>query len=370
MRIDLAALLLALVVAIPAVDTAAIAQEKRMGTVTGRVVDAATGEPLENVNVYLSYTTIGTSSDAQGAYLLRVPEPGAYDLVFSIVGYTPGVRRIDVRRGDTLAIEARLEPALIETDPVEITVEPDAEWEKSLRQFTHIIVGRSEFSEQCTIFNPEVLNFETLGDTFIAAADRPLVVENRALGYRITLLLGEFLWSLSKDHGRYVIYPAFEEMVPENEDDRDEWEENRTFAYRGSIPHFFRSLISGSMSDERFTIYAGPLLELQSGGGHRVAEADFGIEPVDGLPAFTVNFPGYIRIEYAENQGPVNERFEARYRSNAVTRSLHPPPEASMIRMAGASVLVDSSGHLFDPLSIELRGEWALRRIEYLLPRD
>ena len=216
----------------------------------------------------------------------------------------------------------------------------------------------------------EVLRLEIRGDTLLASCDCPLVAENGALGYRLTILIAEFSWSTGRDYVRFVIYPLFTETVPAGSDEKEEWIANRSLAYRGSIPHFFRSLASNSSAAEHFTISAGPLLQLQNGEGRRVTDGDFRIDRVEGLQALAVSFPGHIRVEYNENPGQIVIPMENRYRTTALSRALHPPPLVTIIRMKGSSVVVDSSGHLFDPLSIELAGEWALRRIDDLLPRN
>ncbi|MDZ7716308.1 MAG: carboxypeptidase-like regulatory domain-containing protein [Balneolaceae bacterium] len=56
-------------------------------TVSGRVTDAETGEPIVGVNIYLANTTIGTTSRQGGNYVLKTTAKGPFRLVFSFVGY-------------------------------------------------------------------------------------------------------------------------------------------------------------------------------------------------------------------------------------------------------------------------------------------
>lgn len=63
--------------------TSAFAQES---IVTGRVTGAADGMPLPGVSVIVKATTIGTSTDADGNYQIRVPGNNAV-LVFRFLGY-------------------------------------------------------------------------------------------------------------------------------------------------------------------------------------------------------------------------------------------------------------------------------------------
>ncbi|HEX6941100.1 MAG TPA: SusC/RagA family TonB-linked outer membrane protein [Longimicrobiales bacterium] len=78
----LSAAALAVALLVPA---AAPAQQE--STVSGRVTDAATGQPLAGVQVSVKGTAIGTVTDGAGSYLIRVPE-GATTLVFAYLGYT------------------------------------------------------------------------------------------------------------------------------------------------------------------------------------------------------------------------------------------------------------------------------------------
>ena len=54
-------------------------------TVSGKVTDEA-NQPVPGVNILLKGTTTGTTSDANGAYTLTVPDENGV-LVFSFIGY-------------------------------------------------------------------------------------------------------------------------------------------------------------------------------------------------------------------------------------------------------------------------------------------
>ena len=53
----------------------------------GEVYDANTGEPLPNVHVYLQGTQLGTTTNAEGLFLLREDMEKARTMVVSAVGY-------------------------------------------------------------------------------------------------------------------------------------------------------------------------------------------------------------------------------------------------------------------------------------------
>src|SRR5688500_18441780 len=55
-------------------------------TISGKVRDEA-GQPVPGANILLKGTTIGTTTDAEGAYAFAIPEEIG-TLVFSFIGFT------------------------------------------------------------------------------------------------------------------------------------------------------------------------------------------------------------------------------------------------------------------------------------------
>ncbi|MDX5421504.1 MAG: SusC/RagA family TonB-linked outer membrane protein [Hymenobacteraceae bacterium] len=62
-------------------------------TVTGKVTDASTNQPLPGVTVLVKGTTVGTATSGDGTYTINVPE-GRNVLQFSFIGYEPMERAI------------------------------------------------------------------------------------------------------------------------------------------------------------------------------------------------------------------------------------------------------------------------------------
>src|SRR5688572_3633956 len=57
-------------------------------TVTGTVKSADDGSTLPGVNITIKGTTLGTTTDTDGKYTIRVPDGDAI-LVFSFIGFLP-----------------------------------------------------------------------------------------------------------------------------------------------------------------------------------------------------------------------------------------------------------------------------------------
>ena len=66
------------------------------GTVTGRILDGDSGEPLPGVNAMIEGTTIGSITDLEGQFTITNVPTGGRSLVLSYVGYETVTQRINV----------------------------------------------------------------------------------------------------------------------------------------------------------------------------------------------------------------------------------------------------------------------------------
>lgn len=114
-RTAVAGLLLVLLV-----PPAALAQ-----TLTGRVTDAATGEPLIGATVVVPAQSVGAATDLDGRYTVTLRAPGTVRVVTSYVGYTPDTRSVSVPAGPT-AFDIALAPSAVEAPDVTVTARASA----------------------------------------------------------------------------------------------------------------------------------------------------------------------------------------------------------------------------------------------------
>ncbi|MFZ1728696.1 MAG: TonB-dependent receptor [Bacteroidota bacterium] len=59
------------------------------GTITGKVFDAVTKEPLIGANVFVRETSLGAASDGDGRFTIRGVPAGTYRVQASVIGYKP-----------------------------------------------------------------------------------------------------------------------------------------------------------------------------------------------------------------------------------------------------------------------------------------
>lgn len=89
------------------------------GTITGRVIDAETDEPLPGVNVVIVGTTIGTSTDVDGAYSITGLDAGVYSVQASFLGYASQiVEDVTVEENEVTVLDFALESSALGLDEV------------------------------------------------------------------------------------------------------------------------------------------------------------------------------------------------------------------------------------------------------------
>lgn len=74
--------------------------------IVGEIINETTGEAIPNVNIHFRGTKIGTTSDENGSYVLRVDMTGKAQLVFSAVGYF--TQRFDIEPGTMAGLQVSL----------------------------------------------------------------------------------------------------------------------------------------------------------------------------------------------------------------------------------------------------------------------
>jgi TonB-dependent receptor len=93
------------------------------GTISGTVVDRNSGEELLFANVQLEGTSLGTSTDAEGKYIIRQIPAGDYTLVTTYIGYDQQSISVTVVAGQTTKLEIELEYAGVTGQEVLVTAQ-------------------------------------------------------------------------------------------------------------------------------------------------------------------------------------------------------------------------------------------------------
>ncbi|MBB6611759.1 carboxypeptidase-like regulatory domain-containing protein [Pontibacter sp. Tf4] len=372
-------------------------------TLSGRVIDEASGEPLEFVSVYINTTTRGTATDEHGKFSLTL-SAGKFELIVTYLGYEPIIYSLDTRLPlpDLLF---KMSKKVIGLQESVVLGKRDEEWYINLEVFKQNFLGRSALGGQCRLLNPEVLTIVFDPNTGIldVASDELLQIENQALGYKIEYLLEEFkLYT----RGGYCYFMGYPRYIPleGGRSKQKRWAKKRAVAYNGSAMHFIRALRAKKLEEQGFNlrrlyrmpnpnrpseneIAAARELSRLAGGPAYVHDSVRSVLQRAGLPkhieqldarkvpyqeylqvsqdSVLLRFRDYLQIVYTgEKEEQVYVYLQHPFRKR------HPMYQTSVISLQSAFVLVEENGTVSPPLDLLLEGYWGFEKIGDMLPLD
>jgi hypothetical protein len=337
-------------------------------TLRGTVVDAETGAPLSGVHVFVAQSMVGTTTDDAGRFVLPDLRPGSAQLVVSRVGYAVEQRALLLTGTDARTFRFELTPTVIEADAVTVTAERDEEWYERLETFTRLFIGDAPMARRCSLQNPEALRFDTTWwGRFTAEATEPLVIENRALGYRVTYHLKEF-----EKNGHVIRWdgePLFEPLTPRDSAEARRWVANRRRAYEGSLRHFLTALIRDRVEAEQFEMRWIPRANVfrSVGRADRHPISRDRILEADSDSTWELHFSGRLEVTY--RGAPEHEDYLrwARQRRDRSPR----PFQRSQIDLDDPPVHVDAYGEIVEPYGATVYNYFSYElRLSGLLPRE
>ncbi|NNF11690.1 MAG: SusC/RagA family TonB-linked outer membrane protein [Gemmatimonadetes bacterium] len=88
----------------------------------GRVVDAATLQPLSGAQLVIEGSTSGGLTGTQGRYLIQNLPPGTHTLRVVLIGYGPVSREFSAQPGETAVVDFSLGRSALELDAIVVTV--------------------------------------------------------------------------------------------------------------------------------------------------------------------------------------------------------------------------------------------------------
>jgi hypothetical protein len=337
----------------------ASAQQTPRASISGRVVDDSTSTPLFDVNVFVGNTTLGCSTDQNGKFEIRNVPLGMYEIIASRVGYTLYTSRARVTEAGIRKLEIRLKPTIVQMGEVVVAASDQAEWRKHLDRFDELFLGTSQNAEQCSILNPEVLDFESDDpSTLDATARRPLEIENRALGYHIQFVLEAF--KVQNDVMTVEGEPKFTELKASAAKQQAQWKESRLRAFKGSLRHFLISLFHRQLAENGFSIYLVGSLQRGQDNIRKLIKVD---QILIGLPRpyeKMLSFTGYLEVEY---EGEVERGFDLLRRPGTTG-------QVSWLILNYNFVTITQNGLIDEQFPTKVYGYWAWERMADALPLD
>ncbi|MGM9475481.1 carboxypeptidase-like regulatory domain-containing protein [Pedobacter sp. GSP4] len=209
------------------------------------------GEALPGAGVYISGYKIATISENDGSYKLLL-KPGNYDILVQLIGYKALNKNVIIS-DKTVKLDLVLEESV--TQLAEVTIKPDLNRERYIAMFKDFFIGTTPNAAQCKLINPNVLiiDYDRENGLLTVKSNEFLIIENKALGYRIKYLVNNFEYSRKTNIIYYEGYPTYEDLKASKRK-KEGWDKKRLTAYLGSPQHFFKSLFNKNATGEGFII--------------------------------------------------------------------------------------------------------------------
>lgn len=331
-------------------------------TVSGKIIDAESKEPLNSASVYCQNTTIGTTTNKQGEFSLQL-KSGGYELIISYTGYQ--TKQVQISSSDTRIPD--IEMAKEEKSLGEVIIKTSNEvkdgWAKYGSFFTEHFIGKTPNAAQTTLLNPEVLKFYLLkkSNKLRVLATEPLQIENKALGYNLRYQLDSFIYHYNTDINSYRGFCLYSEM--EGDDSlKKVWAANREKAYYGSKLHFMRSYYDSAVAEEGFII--DMLDETNDKKFNKVTDIydTLYYGALDSTMQVEIWYPRKISITYAKKKPEPEYLKQFKLPKNVAI-------QISYIDMTDG-IAIKENGYYYDQKDWINQGYWSWKNLADQLPYD
>ncbi len=299
--------------------------------IKGTIFDQKTDSVICFATVYFNGTFVGTSSDLNGKFRLNISKNVTMPLTISAVGYY-SVTLNDFSTSEPLVIY--LKPKTYDLSEAVISSKSlERKRRRNLILFKEEFLGTTDNAQECEILNEKdiTFNYDSDDDTVKAFALKPILVENKALGYKITYYLDKFEYYKRKEATFFSGNIIFQEDAT-TEETQKHLAEMRKNAYLGSRMHFFRALWSNDLKSNGFTV--------NNSSYQSLLPKEIVIQPYNN------KYLSYIENLYVDYGKSV-----------------------SYIHFLKKNVYFDKTGY-FDPSGINWKGRMAIQRIADWLPYE
>jgi hypothetical protein len=220
--------------------------------IKGTILDQKTHDIIINASVYFNGSFVGTYSDQNGDFELNVSHFTSSPLTISALGYY-SVTMTDFSGSKPLTIY--LVPKEYEIEEVVIKAKSHSrERARNLKLFRENFLGTTANAMNCKITNEDEITLRLENDTLKAFSSKPILIDNRGLGYKTTYYLDKF-WVYGKRRAFLISgNMIFNEDLTSDKTKKEFYETSRKQAYLGSRMHFFRALWENDLESAGFTM--------------------------------------------------------------------------------------------------------------------
>lgn len=306
----------------------------------GVVKDSNTGRIIERAEVFINETSIYDLTNSEGAFALSGIAPGFADLVVFKEGYEVFKSSVRILPDRQFKLNLMLTPAEKVKYP---KTKMDSDFKINQEWFQRALFGNTPNAAQVSIANPKALVFKNDAIGLVVNFTEPLIIENRALGYKIH---GYFQTAeVGADNAIIGGWVRFDTLSPKTSTDRETWQRNRMVAYWGSLRHLFRSIVMKQAAENGYEIYGQDEMSLHG---------DSLVEPSKMEGYFKINLPARVKVKY-NHETPQLAMNKA---ENSQTSWIEPV----------GNVEVSIDGILFNTQTVKVSGAMAAHKLADQLP--
>jgi len=221
--------------------------------IKGTVVDKNTNAKIYKASVYFNGTSTGTTTDEDGNFSLDISKNLSMSISISAIGYYSVSKSI---YSTNELLEIQLMPKVYSLNEVVVSSKSlKKRREINLEIFREQFLGTTYNSTNCKILNESdiTFNYESDKDTLKAFASKPLEIDNKALGYRVTYYLDKFEYVKVNGFIFSIGSALFAENLPDSKMLK-KIQNDRQKTYLGSQVHFLRALWSNKLEAEGFVL--------------------------------------------------------------------------------------------------------------------
>jgi hypothetical protein len=303
--------------------------------INGTIYDSKTKEAINSASAYFNGTSVGTLSDQNGKFKLDISKYPSMPLTVSAIGYySATIKEFSASK----PLLVYLNPKVFELSEVVVKAKTNP-----LKRAENLSIFRAEFlgstanSMNCTITNESELRFRNSAndDTLKAYATKPLIINNKSLGYKITYFLDKFEYYKQRKAFVFSGNVIIKDDTTIKGSKKQYIDRKRKNAYLGSRMHFLRALWLDDLNENGFTV---------RNSANEIV--------------------GYNNIVYKLNE-------HAKYISSYTNLGIayYTKAATSFVTLDKDKVFFDANGY-YDPLSLSWDGEMARQRVADLLPFD
>lgn len=345
----------------------------------GLVLDKLTNQPIAGASVFINASGIGTVCGADGSFNLSKFIQAQFGRpVLTIVAMGYETTTYNLLNQDGLVV-IYLNPIVKELQTVTVSAAVKNGWEKYGKDFIESFISYSSFSKLCTIENPEVLKFyfDSQANSLKVNARKPLIIQNKALGYKITYWLESFEHNFNTGIMTYSGLTLYDDLIRPNKRKAQtaKWLVNRENAYHGSVMHFIRAVHAGQLAQSGFVVRRLDKVEGSRKGRFNnvldprvLTEADFSDSIVvdSSITQKMIQFPKYLYILYNKEL----EELPYLIKLQPFKQS-KPAPQTSIVSLVGTNAVeIFANGHIEPAIAFFLEGYWSYEKLDKLLPLD